>query len=136
MIIVVATPQYLSRHGAPASALGESDPPLLSTTDPGIGTAGFHRQPGRFPKVEWGGDLMTMEELWQPDGVLGRPIRVGEWLYDGRISWAVRLFKGDAWRGSGDEEDPPEVRDDRAIECYYLQLQAAGEDRLAVAVGF
>jgi hypothetical protein len=79
---------------------------------------------------------MTMEELWQPDGVLGKPIRVGEWLYDGRISLAVRLFKGDTWWGSGDEEDPPEVRDDRAIECYYLQLQAAGEDRFGSNRGF
>jgi hypothetical protein len=60
---------------------------------------------------------------------LGQPIRAGEWLYDGRISLAVRLFRGDTLWGSGDEEDAPEVRDDQVIECYYLQLQVAGDER-------
>jgi len=72
---------------------------------------------------------MTIEDLWKPDKYLGEPIRVGEWLYDGRISLAVRLFKGDTLWGTGDEEDLPEVRDDRATECYHLQFQVAGDER-------
>jgi hypothetical protein len=79
---------------------------------------------------------MTIEDLWKPDEVLGRPIRVGEWLYDGRISLAVRLFKSDTRWGSGDYEDPPEVSDDQAIECYYLQLQVAGDERFGSWCGF
>jgi hypothetical protein len=69
---------------------------------------------------------MTAEELWNPDESLGKPVRVGEWLYDGRISLAVRLFKSGTLWGSGDENDPPDVRDDQAIDCYYLELQVLG----------
>ena len=69
---------------------------------------------------------MTIEDLWKPDEVLGRPIRVGEWLYDGRISLAVRLFKSDTRWGSGDYEDPPEVSDD----------QVAGDERFGSWCGF
>jgi hypothetical protein len=40
-----------------------------------------------------------------------------------------RLFKSDTRWGSGDYEDPPEICDDQAIECYYLDLQVAGDER-------
>ena len=79
---------------------------------------------------------MTSEELWKPDDVLGKPIRVGEWLYGGRVRLAARLFRGDTWWGSGDEEDPPELREDQAMECYYLQLQVAGDERFGSWRGF
>jgi hypothetical protein len=72
---------------------------------------------------------MTVHELWSPDERLGRPIRLGEWLYDGRISLAVRLFESNILYGSGDEEDSPQLRDDQPVKCYYLDLQAGGEER-------
>jgi hypothetical protein len=79
---------------------------------------------------------MTAEELWRPDKWLGKPVRVGEWLYDRRIPLAVRLFKSDTLWGSGDEEDDPYIRDDRAIECYYLELQVAGDERFGCRRAF
>ncbi len=72
---------------------------------------------------------MTDEDLWEPDEVLGTPIRAGEWLYDGRVPLAVRLFRSGTLYGSGDEEDPPEVRDVQSVVCYCLELQVAGEER-------
>jgi hypothetical protein len=72
---------------------------------------------------------MTVQELWNPDEKLGKPTRVGQWLYDGRISLAVRLFESDILYGSGDEEDPPELREDQFLKCYYLDLQVGGEGR-------
>jgi hypothetical protein len=56
--------------------------------------------------------------------------------YDGRISLAVRLFKSGILWGSGDEDDPPEVRDDQAIECYYLELQVVGDERFGSRLAF
>jgi hypothetical protein len=73
---------------------------------------------------------MTTEDLWRPDEVMGKLIRVGEWLYDGRISLAARLFKSDTRWGSGYYEDPPEICDDQAMECYYLDLRGKGDRRI------
>jgi hypothetical protein len=72
---------------------------------------------------------MTDEELWKPHGTFGSPLKVGEWMYDGRIPLAVRVLKSDTLYGSGDYEDDRDVCNDRAVECYYLELQVAGDDR-------
>lgn len=72
-------------------------------------------------------------DLWQPDDFLGRPIRVGfrvgSWMYAGSVPIAVRLFRSDMLWGTGDYEDPPEWRDDRQVECYYLEFEMLGEQR-------
>ena len=71
---------------------------------------------------------MTSTELWKPDDFRGTPVRVGEWLYEG-IPLAVRLFEIDTLYGSGDESDDPEVANDQALACFYIELQVIGEDR-------
>jgi hypothetical protein len=48
--------------------------------------------------------------------------------------WRFRLFRSDTLYGSGDDED--ELGDDRTVECYYLQLQAAGDERWASSCAF
>lgn len=68
-------------------------------------------------------------ELWQQDGLLGRPIRVGSWLYAGWVPIAVRLFRSEVRWGTGDEEDPPEWRDDQNVECYYMEFELLGQQR-------
>ncbi|HZN69580.1 MAG TPA: hypothetical protein VFB66_30170 [Tepidisphaeraceae bacterium] len=48
-------------------------------------------------------------------------VRAGTWRYDGTVPCRVRVIKCTYFLGSGDVEDPPEVRDDRDAECYYVR---------------
>src|SRR5690242_19040949 len=72
---------------------------------------------------------VTKEDLWRPDEVLGTPLRIGEWLYNGAITLAVRLFRSATLYGSGDDEEG--AGEDRTVECYYLEVQSAGDERWA-----
>lgn len=45
----------------------------------------------------------------------------GTYLYDGVVECDVRIIHSTITPGSGDHEDPPERRDDRNEECYYVQ---------------
>jgi hypothetical protein len=72
---------------------------------------------------------VTAEELWKPHEIFGSPLKVGEWMYAGRVPLAVRVLKSDTLYGTGDYEDDPDVCNDRAVECYYLEFQGAGEER-------
>jgi hypothetical protein len=67
-------------------------------------------------------------DLWEHHAWLGKPVRVGDWEYQGQ-RLAVRLFKSDTLYGSGDYEDQPEHGEDRQIECYYAEFQVYGEER-------
>lgn len=78
---------------------------------------------------------MSPEQLWAPSPIFGEPFKIGEWIYNG-LPLAVRLFRSDVLYGSGDVYDPPEIQNDRAVECYYMELQVAGEDRWGVLKAF
>lgn len=45
-------------------------------------------------------------------------VRRGEWLYDNRVRCEIRIVEQPVWYGSGDEEDPPEVREDHDMPCF------------------
>ena len=49
-------------------------------------------------------------------------VRHGHWLYADGVQCAVRIARRDVWLGSGDDEDPPEVAEDREVECYELEF--------------
>lgn len=51
----------------------------------------------------------------------------GKWLYAGSIPCSVRIVRGDVIPGSGDCEDPENVRDDRVGECYYIVYECCGD---------
>jgi hypothetical protein len=65
----------------------------------------------------------------------GRVVREGRWLYAGSVEVAVRIRESDTRFGSGDYEDPPEVREDRSERCYYLDWDGAGTDRPSALSG-
>ncbi|NFT06667.1 hypothetical protein FDF26_06230 [Clostridium botulinum] len=48
----------------------------------------------------------------------------GTWLYDGCITCHIRIIKWHTLYGSGDYEDPPEISDDKEIECYYVIFES------------
>ena len=57
-------------------------------------------------------------------------IKRGTWLYDGSVRTVVVIARGDVFLGSGDEEDPPELRDDRAMTTFRIWVEsppASGE---------
>jgi hypothetical protein len=79
---------------------------------------------------------MTAEDLWKPDERLGSPIKVGEWLYAQSVPVSVRLFKSNIHYGSGDDDDPPEISNDRIVDCSYLELQSSDGSEWGSMVGF
>lgn len=50
-------------------------------------------------------------------------IMYGTWLYD-TIQCKIRILKWHTLYGSGDYEDEPEIRDDREVECYYVEVES------------
>ena len=49
-------------------------------------------------------------------------VAVGRWLYDGTAESVVHIVKRNWAFGSGDYEDPPDVREDREGTFYYLKF--------------
>jgi len=48
------------------------------------------------------------------------PVQSGTWLYAGTVPCEVRIVRHHMLCGSGDYEDPPDVADDREVECFYV----------------
>jgi hypothetical protein len=65
----------------------------------------------------------------------GRVVREGRWLYAGSVALAVRIRESDTRFGSGDYEDPPDVREDRSERCYYVDWDGAGTGRSSSVTG-
>lgn len=56
------------------------------------------------------------------------PEKIGTWLHGGSIPCEVRVVRHHTLYGSGDYDDPPEVVEDRAVECFYVLFHTpAGE---------
>ena len=51
---------------------------------------------------------------------LAIPEMVGTWRYADAIACEVRIVRHHTLYGSGDLDDPPEVANDRDIECFYV----------------
>lgn len=49
-------------------------------------------------------------------------VAVGKWLYDDAIECVVQIVRRNIAYGSGDYEDPVEVREDREGQFYYLKF--------------
>ena len=56
-----------------------------------------------------------------------RVIKEGTALYSGTAPYSVKITKSQVWYGSGDYEDPPEIREDREVECYYVWYESPAE---------
>lgn len=48
----------------------------------------------------------------------------GTWLYDGCVTCHLRIIKRHTLYGSGDYYDPSEIRDDKEVECYYIEFES------------
>jgi hypothetical protein len=66
----------------------------------------------------------------------GRVVREGRWLCAGVIAVTVRIRESDTRFGSGDREDPPEIRDDRTQRCYYVDWEGDGTSRSSITGPF
>jgi hypothetical protein len=47
-------------------------------------------------------------------------IKRGKCVYNISTEYEVRIVKWHVLYGTGDHEDPPEVQNDRNVECYYV----------------
>lgn len=54
-------------------------------------------------------------------------IRVGTWLYDGRVPAQLRIIRQEVSYGTGDYEDPPDIREDREGPCFVIHWGSPGE---------
>jgi hypothetical protein len=48
----------------------------------------------------------------------------------------VSLFRSEILYGSGDEEDAPQNAEEQQVECYHLELRAAGDDGWGACCSF
>jgi hypothetical protein len=48
-------------------------------------------------------------------------VKQGLWLHGGVTTCHVRIVRHHLLYGSHDAEDPPELADDRPMECYYVR---------------
>jgi len=48
-------------------------------------------------------------------------VKAGTFLYDGEVLCDVVIVRDPILYGSGDEEDPPEVAEDRERETFYIR---------------
>ena len=55
-------------------------------------------------------------------------LKHGTWLYAKHVPCTVRILHGDIIYGSGDYEDPPDLREDRPCECFYIVYQYQGDN--------
>ncbi len=53
-------------------------------------------------------------------------VKRGIALYDGTVPYNVKIVKSSVLYGSGDYEDPEEIREDREVECYYIWYESPG----------
>src|SRR4030095_1951228 len=51
----------------------------------------------------------------------GVTVKQGTFLYDGTVTCDVRIVRTEMCYGSGDHEDPPEIRDDQPGPCFYVE---------------
>lgn len=52
-------------------------------------------------------------------------VKAGVWLYDGTIPAGVRIVRRDTFYGTGDHEDPPEIRDDQDVTTFAVWFDPA-----------
>ena len=53
-------------------------------------------------------------------------VKEGVAIYDGTAPYNVKIVKSPIWYGTGDYADPPEIREDREVECYYVWYKSPG----------
>ena len=57
-------------------------------------------------------------------------VRHGLWFHGGITPCHVRIVRHHTLFGTGDAQDPPDLAQDRAVECYYVRFdQPSANDR-------
>ncbi len=62
-------------------------------------------------------------------------VKEGTALYAGTSPYSVKIAKSPVWYGSGDYEDPPEICEDREIECYEVWYSSPGDGKFTSGGG-
>jgi hypothetical protein len=62
-------------------------------------------------------------------------VRIGTWLYDHAVPCAVRIMRRPFRPGSGDYEDPAEIREDQPGACFEIEYFSPTEPDRILAGG-
>jgi hypothetical protein len=57
-------------------------------------------------------------------------IMKGRWIYGESVTHTLQIVRSPVLYGSGDYYDPPEIRDDKEIECYYIEFLSTHKDKV------
>jgi hypothetical protein len=63
-------------------------------------------------------------------------IKIGIAFYDNSVEYIVRILKTNFKPGSGDHEDPPEIRDDQYGTFYEIQYAPPNENNFRAGGGY
>ena len=55
-------------------------------------------------------------------------IKQSSWLCAGTVPLKIRITRESVWPGSGDAEDPPEIREDRSMECFAVWYETGNDE--------
>lgn len=50
------------------------------------------------------------------------PVRQGLWFHGGVTPCHVHIVRHHTLAGTGDEDDPPDIAQDRVVECFYIRF--------------
>jgi hypothetical protein len=64
-----------------------------------------------------GGDMESRHKI----------VRVGCFTYAGETTCDLRIVRSPVRYGSGDEDDPPHIADDQAVETFYIEYGSTTE---------
>lgn len=53
-------------------------------------------------------------------------VKTGVALYDQAVPYKVKIVRSQILYGTGDYEDPPEIREDQEVECFYIWYESPG----------
>jgi hypothetical protein len=76
----------------------------------------------------WGRIAPATETTAMAAGEQAHVVRRGWWVYDGTVRLEIRIVRRSVLPGSGDYEDPPEVAEDREMECFEVLAETTTRD--------
>ena len=98
------------------------------------------REPSRTEPIDWSAllppedatgwlsvDVVAKRLVMEPGTAIPDDdvVKQGSWLYGDTVRRAVRIVRQEVWYGTGDHEDPPDVREDREVECFAVLFETA-----------
>ena len=74
--------------------------------------------------MAWRRTRHTVHFVMRPEMVPDQNIvKRGSWLYAGSVPAALVIVRAEVFYGSGDYDDPPEIREDRDVDAFQVWFE-------------